>query len=255
MKDFKGIWFTPGVYLLDEEPDWRTPFEEGLKELINLIQIMIEDKKLSTNYENEQTFEFISAESIQTPVSKTLKEIRILIASPSDVLRERELILEKIETKFRREHYEERCNARIIVEGWEYIPSQTGYTQDIINSDLVKKANIILAVFRHRLGSPTIDIKTGKDRSPSGTAEELLYAIRNKEIKNPPIGMAYFYANAPVISLDSIDFDKTNTEWTRLKEFKKAIEKEILYKTYKLEEEILEIICKDLCENIIKYFK
>ncbi len=171
------------------------------------------------------------------------------------MIRERELLLDKLETKFRRDHYEERCGARIIVEGWESIASQTGYAQDIINSDLVSKSNIILAVFRHKLGSPTIDIKTGKDRSPSGTAEELLYAIRNKLLTNPPLGMAYFYANAPVLSLDSVDFEKTKTNWERLKEFREEIKNEILYKTYKHEEEILEITCKDICDNIIKYFK
>ncbi len=252
LKDLKDIRYHPMIIVGDT--DWRSPFESGLKQFRNLIQIMIEDKRISTNYDNKEPTEFIKTEGISTPDKKTFKEIKILIASPSDVQRERELLLDKLETKFRRDHFEERCGARIIVTGWEFVPSQSGYAQDIINSDLVQKSNIILAVFRHKLGSPTIDIKTGDDRSPSGTAEELLYAIRNKKIKNPPLGMAYFYANAPVLSLDSIDFDKIKNEWQRLKEFREEIKNEILYKTYKHEEEILEIVCPDLCDNIIKYF-
>jgi hypothetical protein len=255
IKDLKNIRYLPMIIVGGSSTDWKSPFESGLKQFRNLIQVMLEDKKLSSNYTNPTTSEFIKAEHIPQPDKKEIKEIRVLIASPGDVVRERELLLDKLETKFRRDHYEERCGARIIVEGWESIASQTGYAQDIINSDLVSKSNIILAIFRHKLGSPTIVIKTGKDRSPSGTAEELLYAIRNKLLTNPPLGMAYFYANAPVLSLDSVDFEKTKTNWERLKEFREEIKNEILYKTYKHEEEILEITCKDICDNIIKYFK
>jgi hypothetical protein len=253
IKDLNSIHYSPLIIIGDD--DWRSPFESGLKQFRNLIQVMLEDKKLSSNYDNSATTNFIKAEHIPEPSRKEYKEIRILIASPGDVIRERELLLDKLETKFRREHFEERCGARIIVDGWEYVASQTGYAQDIINSDLVSKANIILSVFRHKLGSATIDIKTGKDRSKSGTAEELLYAIRNKEIDNPPLGMAYFYANAPVLSLDSVEFDRIKKDWERLKEFREEIKNEILYKTYKHEEEILDVTCKDICENIIKYFK
>jgi|SRR5690554_106457 len=255
INDLKNIRYSPSIIVSGSSTDWKSPFERGLKQFRNLIQVMLEDKKLSSNYSNEKTTEFIQAEHIPEPNKKELKEIKVLIASPGDVTRERELLLDKLETKFRREHYEERCGARIIVEGWESVASQTGYAQDIINSDLVSKSNIILAVFRHKLGSPTIDIKTGKDRSPSGTAEELLFAIRNKLLTNPPLGMAYFYANAPVLSLDSVDFENTKKNWERLKEFREEIKNEILYKTYKHEEEILDITCKDLCDNIIKYFK
>ncbi len=255
LRDLKNIAYSPLIAIAGIDSDYKGSFEHGLKRFRTVLQVMIEDKQLSSNYDNSQTAEFIKSESIPEPDKRFYKEVRVLIASPGDVLRERELLLDKLETKFRREHFEERCGARLIVDGWEYVASQSGYAQDIINSDLVLKANIILAVFRHRLGSPTIDVKTGKDRSASGTAEELLFAIRNKLIPNPPIGMAYFYSNAPVLSLDSVDFDNIKKEWERLKQFKEEIKNEILYKPYKHEEEVLEIICKDICDNIIKYLK
>jgi hypothetical protein len=255
LEDLKNIRYSPMIFTLEGPTDWRSPFESGLKQFRTLIQVMIEDAKLSSNYSDKETKQSIAKPSQEKVVKETYKEIKVLIASPSDVVRERELLLDKLETRFRREHYEERCGARILVTGWEQLPSQSGYGQDIINNDLVKKSNIILAVFRHKLGSATIDIKTGKERHPSGTAEELLYAIRNKEIKNPPLGMAYFYSTAPTPSLDSIDFDKIKKDWDRLKEFKEEIKNEILYKSYKHEEEILGIVCGDICDNIIKYFK
>lgn len=254
ISDFRGISYTPTFFGGSGKTDWRKYFEKGLKEFRDVLIVMIEDKKLSSNYENKKTDDFIKSKTAVPADNKVLKEIRVLIASPGDVKVERELLLDKLETKFRRDHYEERCGARIIVDGWESVASQSGYAQDIINSELVQKANIILTVFRHKLGSPTIDVTTGKDRAPSGTAEELLYAIRNKLIKTPPLGMAYFYTNAPVLSLDSVDFERVKKDWDRLKEFKEAIKNEILYKTYNLEEEILQIASKDLCDNIIKYF-
>lgn len=252
--DLRRISYSPSLVVGGGTTDWKYFFERGLKEFIDVITVMIEDKKLSSNYENRNTDDFIKVEKPVSADKRELKEIRVLIASPEDVKVERELLLDKLETKFRREHFEERCGARILVDGWESVASQSGYAQDIINADLVQKANIILTVFRHKLGSPTIDIATGTDRSPSGTAEELLYAIRNKLIGKLPLGMAYFYANAPVLSLDSVDFEKEKRDWERLKEFKDTIKNEILYKSYNMEEEILQIAAKDLCDNIIKYF-
>jgi len=253
LTDLKNIRYAPLV-LFSGSNDYETPFKRGLEQFRNLIQVMLEDKKLGSNYYNSQISNFIASEDIHKPLKKELTEINILIASPSDVIRERELLLDKLETKFRRDRYEEICGTRIIVDGWENVASQTGYAQDIINNDLAAKSDIILAVFRHKLGSPTIDTKTGVDRSPSGTAEELLYAIRNKSLVKPPLGMAYFYSIAPVLSPDSIKSEVIKKDWDRLQEFKESIKNEILYKPYNIEEEILDIACKDIYTNINKHF-
>jgi len=255
LEDMKNISYSPRILISGGTTDWSGYFLSGLKHFKNLLQIMLEDIKLSSNYENETISSNIKTETGKKILTKSLKEVQVLIASPGDVKVERELLMDKLETKFRREHFEERCGARIIINGWENVASQSGYAQDIINNELVQKSDIVLAVFRHQLGSPTIDPRTGDERAPSGTAEEILFAIRNKAIKHPPLGMAYFYGNAPVISLDSINKDIIEKEWFRLKEFKEEISNEVLYKSYILEEEILDIACSDLCDNIIKYFK
>lgn len=254
LSDLENISYTPMIIVGGASTDWRSPFERGLKQFRNLLQVMLEDKKMSSNYEEESTEKTVKSKTDKKIEEKTYKEVSVLIASPGDVKLERELLMDKLETKFRRDHFEERCGARIIVDGWENVASQSGYAQDIINEELLTKTDIVLAVFRHKLGSPTINPTTGDERSPSGTAEELLFAIRNKKVENPPLGMAYFYGIAPVISLDSIDKGKVENEWNRLKEFKEGIKNEILYKSYNVEEEILDIASKDLCENIIKYF-
>ncbi len=232
-----------------------TAFESGKQQLLHLLKSIIKDKENSSNYQSLESLQPNQRENITYSKKESLQEIKVLIASPSDVVQERHLLLNNLETKFRREHFETRCNARLIVDGWEYLPSQTGYGQDIINADLVKQANIILAVFKHKLGTPTINYDNLQERSSSGTAEELLFAIRNKMLDNAPLGMAYFYYEAPVISLASVDFDNIKLEWDRLSKFKDEIQYEILYKTYKNENDLLALVCSDVCDNIIKYFK
>lgn len=174
--------------------------------------------------------------------------IKIVIASPSDVVRERELLLNHLPAKFARDKFEELCNARLIVEGWEEIPSQVGYPQDIINTSLIKNADIVIAIFRHKLGSPTINTRTGKNRYPSGTAEELLFAIKKNKQNKKPLGMAFFYKNPPYFSFFS---NKAKGEWKRLEDFKKEITNKILYKIYDDDEDrLLTTLCKDICELI-----
>lgn len=67
--------------------------------------------------------------------------------------------------------------------------------------------------------------------------------------------MAYFFYEAPVISLSSVDFEKTKSDWDSLCKFKEEIKHEILYKSYKNDIDLLNLVCKDLSDNIIKYFR
>ena len=174
--------------------------------------------------------------------------IKIVIASPSDVVKERKSLFDKLQTFFTRFKYEELCNARIIVEGWENIPSQSGYAQDIINSTLIKKADIVLALFKHKLGNPTLNTKTGLDRSPSGTAEELRYAISQNKKNNKPLAMVYYYEYPPNWTCFSPNKKK---EWKRLEDFKKEIRNEIIYQFYNDDEDkFLRTVCDDICNNI-----
>ncbi|CAN5341974.1 hypothetical protein BH10BAC4_BH10BAC4_05610 [soil metagenome] len=174
------------------------------------------------------------------------REITVIIASPSDASEERDAILHKIETMFRREGFEELCNARIIVEGWESIPSQPGYAQDIINSDLIKGADIVCAVFKHKLGTPTINTETGEQRALSGTAEELMQALSGNK---KPLGMAYFYEFPP----EPLN-PNSEQECARLEACKKDIRNKMLDKLYNNDlEKLLRMICREICNHIRKH--
>lgn len=87
----------------------------NLKRLESLVKAILDDKIYSTNYQNTKIDKFIKKEKLATPMKKTIKEVKVLIASPGDVQVEREMLLDKLETKFRRNNYEEYCGARIIV--------------------------------------------------------------------------------------------------------------------------------------------
>lgn len=251
--DLDKIKYAPIIYFGGMDDDYSTYFNSGFKQFKIILDVIFEDIKLSSNYNAElsKPKKEIEPQSEKVPI----KDIRVLIASPSDVTIARELLLDKLETKFRRDGYEARCQKRIIVSGWEHLASQTGYAQDIVNTKLLSNTDIVISLFKHKLGTPTLNLEDNTERSPSGTAEELLFAIKNEKVDSKILGMAYFSNKAPVISLDSIDFDDTKNQWDQLKKFKKEIGDKILYKGYNVEEEILEIVCPDLCQNIIDSFK
>src|SRR5688572_22498801 len=53
LKDLNNISYSPSVVFSHGKTDWKSYFESGLKQFRNLIQVMIEDKKLSTNYDSK----------------------------------------------------------------------------------------------------------------------------------------------------------------------------------------------------------
>ncbi len=176
------------------------------------------------------------------------RKIKVVIASPADTFNERKLLLDKLQTYFTRYQYEDLCHARLIVNGWEDVPSQSGYPQDTINEALIKKADILLALFRHKLGNPTINLKTGENRSPSGTAEELLFALNQNKKNRKPLAMLYYYDCPPSLNLFSV---KAKKEWSKLQRFKEEIRTEIRHKLYNDDEEkLLRSVCDDICKNI-----
>jgi hypothetical protein len=260
LEELGKISYSPMIFFGDSDGSYfATSFNSGVKSLCNIITIIIEDLKLSSNYEiaesNEKKTKTLTSSTVNGKRNSiNTKEIHVLIATPGDLIDERELLLNSLESKFRRSGYEARCGYRIIVRGWEELASQSGYGQDIIKSQILSQVDIVLAAFKHKLGTPTKDIETGVDRSKSGTAEELLYAIGNKEIKNPPLGMAYFNIEAPKMSFDSPELKLAMSNWEKLKAFKEEIKDDVLYKSFKSSEDLLSTCCEDLVKNIEVYF-
>ena len=223
---------------------------------------VFEDLKVLMNFlsDTSKWNKDILATKIQKPNSIAKRNpknadrgIRVVIASPSDTVVERELLLNHLEVRFRVNNHEDRCGFRILVTGWERLASQPGYPQDKINKKIIAESDFVIAVFRHRLETPTVYPKTGRKRAESGTAEELLKTLDTKE-KNLPIGMAYFFSQAPLISLDNPDRNKIQKEWGRLSKFKKGLENKMIFKPYTDEKDLISNILIDLEKNIIDNF-
>lgn len=226
---------------------------EAELQILDDLQILLEHLGESSRW-NKDVLSSIKVipTKIQKRRSKKNDAVRVVIASPGDTGPERKMLLDSLEVRFRRENHEERCGCRIIVTGWEELASQPGYAQDVINEKIIKESDFVVAVFKHRLGTPTKNPSTGAQRAESGTAEELLQGLDHSE-DNHPIGMAYFFSKAPFISLDSPDREKIETEWQRLSEFKNSIKDRMIYKPYANPKELMSLVLSDLEKNILNY--
>jgi hypothetical protein len=139
--------------------------------------------------------------------------VRVMIASPGDVAEERQAATEEIL----------EWNARHDGEGivlsalkWEThsTPEMGDRPQAILNRQLVARADILVAIFWNRLGTPT-------GASKSGTVEEIEEGIA----AGKPV-MLYF-SSAPT-QMSSVDFD----QYTRVQSFKESARKRGLYNEY-----------------------
>ena len=91
---------------------------------------------------------------------------RVMIASPSDVPQERQLVREVIH-EWNSVHSEAEGNVLMPI-GWEThaSPVMGDRPQEIINKQVLKNCDLLVAVFWTRIGSPT-------GASPSGSVEEI----------------------------------------------------------------------------------
>lgn len=153
----------------------------------------------------------------------------IMIASPSDVCEERERIVNLL-MDWNRE-YSESLGVVLLPLKWEddAAPYMGRHPQTTINKQMCDKSDLLIALFKTKLGTPT-------EQFESGTVEEIEYHRNsNKNV------MLYFYeGNIP----NNTDLE----ELKRLKEYKEKIwsEKRTLTGSYKNVDELLNSLFKDL---------
>lgn len=140
--------------------------------------------------------------------------LRVLIASPSDVQRERDQIERAIFNW--NTVYSEDTQIVLLPTRWENVPpSYRGDDpQQILNDGIVKKADILIGVFWTKIGSPTANYT-------SGTLEEISQFIQQgKEV------MIYFVDREH--SIDNLDLEQIK----KLREFKKDYQGKGIYNTF-----------------------
>lgn|GEM_PF-1237507 len=161
-------------------------------------------------------------------VAKRATIFNVLIASPSDVAEDRDLICDVI-------HDWNTVNAVdlgvvLLPVRWETdsIPTMGDRPQAIINDQLVRNCDILVGVFWTRIGS-----RTGV--AESGTVEEI------EEFKKMGKPVMLYFSSVPVVPT-SIDME----QYERLKAFKKSCEAEGIVRNYESLDALKEQLYRDL---------
>lgn len=132
--------------------------------------------------------------------------LEVMIASPSDVIREREVV-RSVVSEWNDIHSRSQ-KVVLLSTGWDThsSPDLAGRPQQIINDRLLDNADIVVGIFWTKIGSPT-------GKAPSGSVEE----IQNHHKSNKPV-MLYF-SEMPVTpgSYDVTQFSELLQfkEWAR----------------------------------------
>lgn len=163
--------------------------------------------------------------------------LNVMIASPGDVAAERRLIREVVE-EWNAVHSQHRGLVLMPI-GWEThsTPEMGERPQGIINKQILKDCDLLIAVFWTRLGSPT-------GKAASGTVEEI-----EEHLSLDKPAMLYFSA-APVRP-DSVD----NDQYAALKKFKEDFRKKGLVEDYESLSEFREKVSRQLALTMNRKFK
>jgi hypothetical protein len=162
--------------------------------------------------------------------------LNVMIASPSDVTQER-LAIRDVIAEWNTIHARDRKTVLMSV-GWEThsVPDMGDRPQAIINKQLSKDADLLIAVFWARIGSPT-------GVSQSGTIEEI-----EEHLKAGKPAMIYF-SSVPV-NPDRIDED----QYKALRKFKQSIKDRGLFEEYDSPAEFRAKFSRQLAQKIITSF-
>jgi hypothetical protein len=141
-----------------------------------------------------------------------MRRINIAIASPGDLEAERELV-PKIFTRWndRNEH------ALLHPVMWEHtaVPELGSHPQSILNSSIIGKSDLLIAMLWTKLGTPTAT-------ASSGTLEEIREFMNTK---GPKRVMLYF-------CIRDLPYDTNPLDIVKLKEFKSEMRSQGLYHEY-----------------------
>lgn len=163
--------------------------------------------------------------------------LKVMIASPSDVAAERNIIRDVIH-EWNAVHSEDRSLVLMPV-GWEShsSPAMGDRAQEIINRQILRGCDLLVGVFWTRFGTPT-------GKADSGTAEEI---FEHLEAGKP----ALIYFSSEPVHPDSID----PAQYKALKAFETEIQKRGLVERYETKALFRERLSRQLAQTIIREFE
>lgn len=151
-------------------------------------------------------------------MSYDARVFNVMIASPSDVVSEREIVREVI-YEWNAVHSERANIVLLPVEAESHSSPEVGRPQEVLNKQAGDKCDLLVGIFGTRIGTDTGEY-------PSGTVEEI---ERHNDRGKP--AMVYF--SKQLGDLDSFDSD----QYVKLKEWKKKNESRWLYESYDSDED------------------
>ena len=169
-------------------------------------------------------------------MSYDARVLKVMIASPSDVLPER-LIARDCIHEWNDLHAEERHTVLLPV-GWDThaSPSMEAPPQEVINSQVLEGCDLLLGIFWTRLGTPTQDAR-------SGTVEEI-----ERHIARGGKAMLYF-SDTPVVP-SGLD----HTQYEAVRQFLEECRGRGLVETYSSHGEFREKLRRHLIQTVIRDF-
>lgn len=164
------------------------------------------------------------------------KVVKVMIATPSDVAAERQIIRNVIQ-EWNNTHSEDK-NLVIMPVGWEShsAPTMGGRPQAIINKQVLADCDLLIAVFWTKVGTPT-------GKALSGTVEEI-----EEHVKAKKPAMVYF-SSVPVAP-GLVDLEQLKA----LQEFKSQLRERGLYAEYDSPEVFREMLSRQLAQTVIRHF-
>jgi hypothetical protein len=147
-------------------------------------------------------------------MSYDAKAFNVMIASPSDVPSERNIVREVV-YEWNAVHSQLRRIVLLPV-GWEShsTPEMGSRAQAILNEQILNKCDLLVGIFWTRIGTETGEYI-------SGTVEEI-----EKHVASGKPAMLYFYSQP--VEEGSVDKE----QYSKLKEFRESCQKKGLYATY-----------------------
>lgn len=162
--------------------------------------------------------------------------VEIMIASPSDVSKERGIVRDVI-NEWNAVNVKDR-KIVLFPLSWEThaSPDMGDRPQEIINRQLLINTDLLVAIFWTRLGSPT-------GAAPSGTVEEI-----EGHLSAGKPAMIYF-SSVPVRP-ESID----NSQYSDLKSFKESCKQKGLVEEYETVQQFKDKFSRQLAQKVIEQF-
>lgn len=171
------------------------------------------------------------ARAILPNTSRTATVLRVLIASPSDVVEERE-VLTNVVLDWNAAHSAAEGIVLMPIKWETHTHPATGdYPQGLINKQIVDDCDILLGAFWSRLGTAT-------PVAPSGTAEEI------ERLRSKGKNVLLYFSTAPLPQ------SHDPQQWRMLKDYQRTLQKDSLYSNFSTPEELYRLASRHLAAVI-----